>query len=154
MTEFWWIGFLIYFFFWAITYSKIEIAIEGKFGFGEKLPCKKWKLKGILNKITGERPYFSEYHLWMIIFLFTTFHFPHWFSSWEAWKLELFLIGAFFLFLILEDFFWFVLNPDYGLKKFKSKYVKWHPKWIGRVPDFYWYFPPLGIGLIVLSQIL
>lgn len=153
------VGFVIYYLVLAIGYAKIEIAIEGKYGFGEKLPCKKWKLKGILNKIIGERPYFSEYHLWMIVFLILIFHLPIWILAFFATgcsflTVELFILGLYFIFLITEDFLWFVLNPDYGLKKFKPEHIWWHPKWIMKVPSIYWYLGPLGLMLIGLALII
>lgn len=40
----------------------------------------------------------------------------------------------------LEDFFWFVVNPNFGITKFNSKYATWLP-WIKighfEIPSFY-----------------
>ena len=64
--------------------------------------------------------------------------------------MELFVVGLFVIFLVLEDFLWFLLNPHYGLKKFKSR-VWWHPKWFLGVPSFYWTAVPIGTGMILVS---
>jgi len=58
-----WPGFIVYFLILAVFYAKLEIAIEGKFDYAEKLPCKKWKLKGPLKRIVGDRRYLAEYHV-------------------------------------------------------------------------------------------
>ena len=157
MTFWMWIGLCVNLAISKISYSKMEVcmeAVDENSGFGKNFPCKKWKLKGILNKITGERPYFTEYHIWMTIFLLSIFHWPLWFTCWELWRMELFMLGVFWIFLVIEDFLWFVFNPYFGLKRFKPEHIWWHTKWIWKAPDFYWQFIPLGAGLIVLSQML
>lgn len=155
----WWIEFIIFFFAFAFSWAKLEIAIEGKFGYAQKLPCKRWKLKGILKKIAGGRTEITEYHVWMVIVLFLVFHSPHLFSNWNHLKLELVILSLFLILFVIEDFLWFVLNPDYGLKKFKKEEIPWHVEWvrIGKnveVPSFYIHFVLIGLVLIVLSQII
>lgn len=148
-----WFGFIVYFLILAVFYAKLEIAIEGKFGYAEKLPCKKWKLKGPLKRIVGDRRYLAEYHIWMMVVLLLFFHLPLWFTGWSFWRIELFVLGLFIIFLVLEDFLWFLLNPHYGLKKFKKGQIWWHPKWFLGVPSFYWTFIPIGVGMILLSLV-
>lgn len=149
-----WILFSIFFFTLAFSWAKLEIAVEGKHGYAEKLPCKRWQLKGALKKIAGGRPELTEYHVWMVIFLFLVFHLSHWFSNWNHWRLELLILGLFLIFFVLEDFFWFVLNPDYGLKKFNKEEIPWHVEWAGPIPRFYLWFVLIGTGLIIPSQII
>jgi len=146
-----WIGFSIYFLILAIAYAKLEISIEGKFGYAEKLPCRKWRLKGPLRSIIGNREYLSEYHIWMIVFLLLAFHMPLWFTGWGLLRTELFVIGLFIVFLVMEDFLWFLLNPHYGLRRFRKEEVWWHPSWILGLPSFYWTYLPLGGVIILLS---
>jgi len=148
-----WPGFIVYFLILAVFYAKLEIAIEGKFGYAEKLPCKKWQLKGALKRIVGDRKYLAEYHIWMMAVLLLFFHLPLWFTGWSFWRIELFVLGLFIIFLVLEDFLWFLLNPHYGLKKFKKGQVWWHPKWFWGVPSFYWTAIPIGAGMILLSLV-
>ena len=44
------------------------------------------------------------------------------------------------LFWIAEDFLWFVLNPAYGLARFKPEIVHWHKHWLWHAPIDYWIF--------------
>lgn len=39
------------------------------------------------------------------------------------------LVSAYATGLVLEDFFWFVANPKFGLKKFNPREVVWYP-WV------------------------
>jgi hypothetical protein len=39
--------------------------------------------------------------------------------------------------VIFEDFFWFILNPHYGLKKFTKEHAHWHHEWYKGVPALY-----------------
>jgi hypothetical protein len=64
-------------------------------------------------------------------------HFPFWIGLPWTLQLELQILGVFFLGVIFEDFFWFVLNPHYGIKKFTKQYAHWHKDWWGRVPSLY-----------------
>jgi len=89
----------------------------------------------------------------MLAALLLFFHLPLWFTGWSFWRIELFVLGLFIIFLVLEDFLWFVLNPHYSLKKFKRGQVWWHPKWFLGVPSFYWTSIPIGAGMILLSLV-
>ena len=46
-------------------------------------------------------------------------------------------LGALATFWILEDFFWFALNPAYGVRRFRRAHVPWHPHWICGLPADY-----------------
>jgi hypothetical protein len=146
-----WLGFIAYFLILAVFYAKLEISIEGRFGYAEKLPCRKWRLKGPLRRIIGDRRYLAEYHLWMLIVLLLFFQLPLWFTGWGFWRMELFVLGLFVIFLVLEDFLWFLLNPHYGLRKFKRGLIWWHPNWFLGLPSFYWTALPAGVAMILLS---
>jgi hypothetical protein len=54
---------------------------------------------------------------------------------------------------VLEDFFWFVFNPDYGIAKFNPTGAPWLP-WMNlgvfSIPSFYL----LGIAFAILTWIL
>ena len=65
-----------------------------------------------------------------------------------TWALELRVLAFLILFWILEDFLWFVFNPDWGIRRFRPEYVWWHaPNWWGPLPRDYWLFLPLAAGL-------
>jgi hypothetical protein len=64
-------------------------------------------------------------------------HFPFVLGlSWTP-RLELQILGVFFIGVIFEDFFWFILNPHYGLKKFTKEHAHWHHEWYKGVPALY-----------------
>ncbi len=132
---------LIFVFLAAIITAILEIQIEGPAGWAKNLPTwrsnpEKWYVKVIcfiLNKkeLTG-------YHLafWLQTLLF--FHAPlFWRFSWNI-SLEAHIIASFLLFMMLEDFLWFVFNPAFGIKKFQKQYIPWHKNWLGPFPRGYY----------------
>lgn len=52
------------------------------------------------------------------------------------------LVIGYFVGIILEDFFWFAINPSFGIAKFNSKYATWL-RWFDfgffELPDSYIY---------------
>lgn len=131
---------LVYIFFiilLAFLFSKVEIQIEGEHGWAMNLPTWVYKPKWIINLLGGKYP--TGYHTFLIFLFFPMFfHLPVFFTKWSLYK-EYIVIGSFFLFLVAEDFLWFVFNPKFGLKKFnrKNKKIWWHKRWFGPFPDFY-----------------
>jgi hypothetical protein len=61
-------------------------------------------------------------------------------AGWFDSKLVGIVLIGYLVGLILEDFFWFVINPYYGIQKFSSQFVAWM-YWIRifslQVPLFY-----------------
>ena len=53
--------------------------------------------------------------------------------------------------LLLEDFFWFVFNPNYGIKRFRPGMIKWHRDWLGPGPSYYWANIAIAVVLIWLG---
>jgi hypothetical protein len=49
---------------------------------------------------------------------------------------------------VIEDFLWFVLNPDFGLAGFNPKNAFWHKNWIFGAPVEYWAASILGTGVM------
>jgi hypothetical protein len=90
-----------------------------------------------VKNILGGRP-LTSYHMALISFLITILHSFFFLIPWN-WQSELFVLGYLIELLLFDDFFWFVLNPNFRLKKFKKEEIWWHKKWIGPVPDFYVY---------------
>ena len=129
------IGYLVFMVFLAVILALWEIQIEGKDGWAANSPG--WRIeKGWIMKLTGGRP-FTGYHLFMTIFLIAIVHLPVFFLGW-SWQLEFALIGFYIGMVLLEDFFWFALNPYYGVKSFRKGKIWWHKRWWGPLPDFYW----------------
>ena len=117
----------------AGLFAKLEIEIEGKDGWAEKLPT--WRVEShyLLDWFFGGRS-LTGYHVWAFAFVACLFHLPFfWQRSWSL-REELQVIGGYLLFWILEDMLWFVLNPHYGWRKFTREHVGWHKKWALGVP--------------------
>jgi len=118
-------------------FALLEIQIEGKHGWAQKLPTKLYNGSWWKKLFAGKAP--TGYHLiLMLLFLPTIFHLPFFFTTWDLFK-ECIVLGSFFFFIVVEDFMWFVFNPEFGLKKFNSrnKDIWWHNKWFGLLPDYY-----------------
>jgi hypothetical protein len=128
-------GLLAFMLFMAFLFANWEIQIEGRDGWAAKLPCRRWE-KGWLVRLMGGRP-ITGYHLFMISFTIAIVHLPLFFVSW-SWRLESLIIGFYAGMMLLEDFFWFVFNPDYGIKNFRKGKIWWHKGWWGPVPSLYW----------------
>ena len=117
----------------AFLFAKVEIQIEGVHGWAAKLPT--WRIEKhlLLTVFFGGRP-LTGYHLWAILFMGAVFHLPlailHTFSI----KAEARVLGSLILFWMIEDFLWFVLNPAYGIRRFKNEHIGWHNRWVGPVP--------------------
>jgi len=129
----------------AFIIAKLEIQIEGKDGGAKNLPT--WRIKNNWTRlILGNHP-FTGYHFWAFLALFTFLHLPFFIGiSWNL-KLEITILTMLLLITLAEDFLWFILNPNYGIKRFNSRHVSWH-RWIGPVPMPYFV---LILGIISLQ---
>jgi hypothetical protein len=135
----------------AVVFALFEIQIEGKDGWATKLPC--WRKEdGLIVKLSGGRP-ITGYHIVMVSFVILIFHFPFLFAQWTL-ATELLVLGLLFETFLLEDFFWFVFNPYFGLKRFKKGEIWWHTQWWGPLPSLYYYMISVCVLLIVLSQLI
>ena len=130
----------------ALFFAKVEIQIEGAGGWAANLPTWRIEQHPLLDWFWGGRP-MTGYHAWMFSFMALAFHLPvvvlH---RWRVW-IEARILGALGLFWMMEDWLWFVLNPAYGLSRFKPGLVPWHKHWLGSVPADYWMFGLVGLAL-------
>lgn len=122
----------------SIFLALLEIQIEGPHGWADKLPT--WKKYFSNNPIfklffSQQRP-LTGYHLYLFSLIYILLHFYLLVGQFEINK-EFYLLSFFVLIVTLEDFFWFALNPHYGLKRFNLKNISWHPHWIIGVPSTY-----------------
>ena len=120
----------------STVFALLEIQIEGKNGWAGQLPT--WKLyKPWFKYIPGGNKPLTGYHtfLWMLMFLYP--HVTFLLTPWDIEK-EIILISFVLLVLRLEDFLWVVLNPSYGIKKFKKEFLPWHSQWLGPAPVQYY----------------
>ena len=135
----------------AFTFARVEIEIEGPWGWAENLPT--WRIANRWTKLFyGSRP-LTGYHLWLQLFVIVLAHFPFAVQVWDwSWHRELRVIGFVILFFIIEDFLWFVLNPAYGLRRFRREHIWWHaPTWWWIMPRDYWIFSTIGIGIYLIG---
>ncbi len=134
----------LYLFVIAVVLAVLEIQIEGKFGWAEKLPTwrpapgsrlQRWYFRLAKKDLTG-------YHLALGTLLFLWFHFPFVVSHVWSWQVELQTLASFAWFIVIWDFLWFVLNSAYPLKHFNAAHIWWHRVWWWKLPSDYW------VGLI------
>ena len=143
------IGFLAFPVFMACILALWEIQIEGKDGWAANLPG--WRIeKGWVVRLTGGRP-LTGYHLYLTVFLIAIVHLPLFFTRW-SWQLECVILGFYLGMVLIEDLFWFVFNPHYGIKSFRKGKIWWHRSWWGPVPSFYWVLLVMVIGLMYLGR--
>jgi len=120
-----------YLFCLSLLFALVEIEVEGKYGWAERLPTWYRKPTPFLALFT-KKP-LTGYHLFLQLFMLFGFHLP--FVVGVAWSLsaELFVLALLVMFFLLEDFLWFLFNPFYGLKSFKKKNIWWHgaSPWVG-----------------------
>jgi hypothetical protein len=144
------IGLVAFMILMALVLALWEIQIEGKDGWAAELPC--WRIEtGWLIRLSGGRP-ITGYHLFMTVFLIAMVHLPLFFVSW-SWRLESLLLGFYVGMVLIEDFFWFVLNPHYGIKSFRKGKIWWHRQWWGPVPALYWFLLIIVIVLIYFGRV-
>jgi hypothetical protein len=135
----------------ATTFALLEIQIEGAAGWAANLPT--WRLRsGWLQRLFPGRP-LTGYHLWMLVFIAIVAHLP--FAFGLPWTPRTQLRAAAFMlfFWVLEDFLWFVLNPHFGLRRFRPQHIEWHRHaWWWIAPRDYWVALVVGGVLYAASR--
>jgi hypothetical protein len=142
---------LIFVFLISVTFALTEIQIEGPEGWAKNLPT--WKVKNPIKKIIGWTT-LDGYHTWMWVFFIIAFHSPYYFGLPFSLSKEVLLLESFFLFMFVEDFLWFVFNPAWGIKKFFTKEIPWHPNKILYLPQDYWISFFLLIVLDLIRRVI
>jgi hypothetical protein len=135
----------------ALVFARLEIQIEGPHGWAANLPT--WRIDNRWTRIFyGSRP-LTGYHLWMLIFVFSMIHAPIALqTSLWSWGLELRIISFYILFFLAEDFLWFVMNPAFGIRRFRREHIWWHaPSWWWVMPRDYWVYGLIGVGAYAIS---
>lgn len=128
---------------WAamIANSFWEAYVEGKHAWDDhKLG---WKIKYHGHVIL------TAYHFWLFFVMYPLLLSIPLAITGFSWKLFGILASAYFSGLIIEDFFWFIVNPVFSFKHFNSKYVKWYP-WL----KFGKFEVPLGYALGAILSLL
>jgi hypothetical protein len=145
------VGFFVFLFVSSALFACMEIQAEGKSGWAAKFPT--WRYQNALTKkLYGEKP-LTGYHVFFALFLAVIVHIPYAIGLVPpSLRQETRIVAYLILFLITEDFLWFVLNPWFGIKKFRKEDIWWHAaSWWWIMPRDYWIFVPLGMTLYVVS---
>src|SRR5687768_11796653 len=119
----------------AFCWAMLEIQIEGPHGWAAKLPT--WRLNNPLVRWIYGPAGLTGYHVWAFLSTMLFFHAPFLWAPWSV-RLELRVLGAYLLFWLIEDFLWFLLNPHFGLRKFRPEIAVWHGRWFLGFPLLYW----------------
>lgn len=131
------------------VFAMVEIQIEGSAGWAANLPT--WRVDhSWLNHLCGGKT-ITGYHVWVFSFMALVFHLPLVLTGSFSWRLEARILGAVMVFWILEDFFWFLFNPAFGLGKFSPQFIPWHKHWLVGVPVDYILTLALGGALLAAS---
>lgn len=136
----------------ALLFALVEIQVEGADGWAAKLPT--WRVENRWTRIFyGGRP-LTGYHLWVQLFVLAMVHVPVGMGFVApGLAVEARVLAFMGFFWILEDFLWFVINPAYGISKFRAEHVPWHGhQWWWFMPRDYWLFLPLAGLLYWLSH--
>jgi hypothetical protein len=143
--------FVLFLLWLSFCFAKVEIAIEGKHGWAQDLPTWRLPVNHWASKLFFSGKPATGYHMWIEIFLISMLHLVYVFVT-PSWMIELQILAFFFFFCVLEDFFWFVLNPAYGIWNFRPEKIWWHAKhWWWIAPRDYYIFLAAGIFLMWLS---
>lgn len=134
----------LYLFAIALVLALLEVQIEGPNGWASSLPTWRFAHPRWLTLANGKP--ITGYHVCMIGLLLLLFHFPAVRGPW-SWRLEGELLSQFFLVAVFWDFLWFVLNPHYGLRRFRAGEVWWCRRWALGLPVDYWSGLAISAGL-------
>ena len=55
-------------------------------------------------------------------------------------------------FFLIEDFLWFVLNPNFTIKKYTKENIPWHKEWMLGIPTANFVGFAIFIGCIIMSE--
>ena len=133
----------------SFVFAKLEIAIEGRYGWAENLPT--WRLPAghwLSRCVFGGKPA-TGYHTWMELTVLTMLHLPYLYVF-PTVAIEAHILAFFCFFSIAEDFLWFALNPAFGIANFRASRIWWHRSnwWIFAPRD---YFVLLAIGAALFA---
>ncbi len=135
----------------ALLFALVEIQIEGPHGWAERLPT--WRIENRWTRLIYSKRALTGYHLYVQLLMVVLSHLPlAFFPDRWGWSAELKSMCFLIYFFIVEDFLWFVLNPAYGIRKFRKQHIHWHaPTWWIVMPRDYWIFGALGAAAYALA---
>lgn len=125
----------------ATLFAVFEIEAEGKYGWAEKFPT--WyrvnTLPARIYARFNNKP-LTGYHAALFPVPLMIFLWPM--AATSTWSLSgaLAALGTYFGWSVIWDFAWFILNPHYGVRKFRKGQVWWfsdEPWLFARIPLSY-----------------
>lgn len=141
---------IIWMFILAYLHARQETEIEGKAGWARHLPT--FRINIFITKlILGKE--LTGYHIFMLLMFLTIFHLPLLFIPFN-WKTECIIMGFMSYYWILEDFLFFIVNPHFGLCKFKKGCISWHKRFCFYLPVSYWSGFAIGTILLLIGRLL
>ena len=134
----------------AVVFALIEIEIEGKHGWAAKLPT----ARNVVGHLTLYHVYMVSLAI-LVVSGFVYFRERQPCSTvvqkqqQQQQQSSLYMVAKIavhvILYLLLQDFLWFVLNPHYTLTGYQSEAIGWHGGWLGGLPLFNF----VGLGVVV-----
>jgi len=143
--------FLVTLFITSALFALVEIQIEGTAGWAGSLPT--WKIDNRWTRLLMSGRPLTGYHAYLFPFMAIMVHTPFGLGL-ASWTLpaEARTLSFLILFWTLEDFLWFVFNPQFGLRGFRKEHIWWHaPSWWWIMPRDYWINLPLSLALYAYS---
>lgn len=145
----------VFLFVLALVLAILEIQIEGQHGWAKNLPTWRPRPHHPLARVyarfmSGKQ--LTGYHAAMFSFVFLVFHVPYVFGLPITLNNWLHTLSLFFMYMVVWDFLWFVLNPFYPLKHFKKGMIEWHSQWLWFAPRDY--FAGAFISFAVLVPLI
>jgi hypothetical protein len=135
----------------AASFALLEIQIEGPYGWASRLPT--WRVENRWTRVLLGARTLTGYHLYAHLFVAILLHVPFALGFVApSLRPELRILSFLILFWIIEDFLWFVLNPEFGVRKFNREHAWWHaPTWWWIMPREYWVLLPVGLAFYFYS---
>lgn len=125
---------------YALVFALAEIEIEGAHGWAERLPTWYRVTPGyarLFRRLMSNKP-LTGYHAVMLPLTLVSFHLGFAFGAPWSLALELTILARYVLWVIVWDFLWFLLNPHFGWRNFRSGRIWWlGRRWLGRLPGEY-----------------
>jgi hypothetical protein len=127
-------------FFLAFLFAAVEIEVEGPHGWAERLPTwfrTRGRVARAYGLLMGGRP-LTGYHLFMLPLPLAFFHLPYVEGVAWTWEGEARTLATYLAWAIVWDYLWFVLNPAWGMSRFRRGAVWWYGgRWVGPFPAAY-----------------
>ncbi len=135
----------------AALFALFEIQIEGPHGWAANLPT--WKIDNAVTRVLMDGKPLTGYHFYALVFVFVFSHIPYAFGGVApSLALELGIFSFNIFFWTAEDFLWFVLNPAYGIRRFRPEHIEWHRRqWWWIMPRGYWLGLVLAFALYLAA---